>query len=66
MRGLWAVSAVGVGHLPTYAYVLAHSAGRSVEFLADIFWQCRLIPKKVDPLHCGSAGSVILGVRDRD
>lgn len=31
-----------------------------------IFWQHRLIPKKVDPLQYGSAGSIIHGVRDRD
>lgn len=27
-----------------------------------VFWQHGLIPKKVDPLQCGSAGSIIHGV----
>lgn len=31
-----------------------------------VFWQHRLIPKKVDPLQCSSAGSIIHGVHDRD
>lgn len=31
-----------------------------------VFWQHRLIPKKVDPLQCSCAGSIIHGVHDRD